>query len=191
MRDRIMRLQVFDFDGTLMQTISPETGKGDWKRIKNKKYEPKGWWASPISLDLDVFNIKPFKSVLAQLKKEKATPKTYVIILTSRLESLRPEVQEVLDKNNIQVDKLDMKYSEETKGEKILEYINQFPYLREISVYDDRAVDIDSYKSIINKIPRRIIFNIYLANHGNLSLTESKLIKIINEEIKKIKLRYL
>ena len=182
----IKRLIAFDLDGTLMNTYDPEEGKKIWKSVKGVDYEHLGWWGRPESLDLEVFDIVPFQSVKHQLDKEIATKDTYVIILTSRMEKLRPEVQAVLDKNDITVDKLDMKRAEGDKGKKILRYIQEFPDLVEISVFDDRDTDIQSYENIRNEIPEGITFNIYLANHGNFSLVESKIVDIINEEIKKL-----
>lgn len=182
----IKRLIAFDLDSTLMNTPSPEEGKIKWEEHYNKPYPYMGWWGRPESLDLNVFDIVPFQSVRHQLDKEIATENTFVIILTSRMEKLRPQVQAVLDKNDITVDKLDMKRAEGDKGKKILRYIQEFPELIEISVFDDRDTDIQSYENIRNQIPEGITFNIYLANSGNFSLVESKIVDIINEEIKKL-----
>ena len=188
----INRLIVFDFDSTLMDSPEPEQGKQLWLQKKGIPYQHLGWWGRPESLDLNVFDIKPFPSVLNQLKKEIVTPNTYVIILTSRMEKLRPYVQAVLDKNSIVVDKLDMKRAEGDKGVKILRYVQQFPELRTISVYDDRESDIIAYENIRNQIPDGIEFNIYRVNEGNFALTESSrkqnVLEIILDEIKKINL---
>jgi hypothetical protein len=126
---------------------------------------------------------------LAQLIREQKTPDTYVIVLTSRQEKLRPQVQAVLDANNIHVNKLDMKYDWKDKGQKILNYIQKFPDLKEVSVFDDMEEHIVAYNAIKDQIPEHIKFNIYLANNGTLALTEAKvnLIGIINEEIQKLK----
>ena len=184
----ITRLSVYDFDGTLINSPMPETGKREWELVKKIKNFPfSGWWSKPESLDLNIFDIKPFPSVLAQLKKEQATSNTYVVILTSRMEKLRLQVEAVLIKNNIHVDKLDMQRDQRTKGQKILDYTKKFPDLREINVYDDKNTDIMSYEGIRSSLPENIKFNIYLANQGNLTLVEaeSKLISIIKEEIEK------
>lgn len=185
----IKRLIAIDFDGTICDSPEPEEGKKKWEEKYDKKYPYQGWWGRPESLDLDVFNIKPFPEVLKILKKEMKHEDTHVIILTSRVEKLRSKLQAVLDYNNIKVDKLDMKRNEKTKGEKILDYIDYFEDLEEISVYDDRDSDIESYKSIVDKIPKNIVFNIYQADKGNLTLiptNKKSLSSILNEEIQKI-----
>jgi len=174
-----------DFDGSLINSFGPEEGKLMWEKYYNKIFQFSGWWGRPESLDLDVFDIKPFPSVFNQLKREQSIPGTYVVILTSRIEELRPQVQAVLDANEIVVDKLDMKKIETTKGNKVLGYVEQMPDLQEICVYEDRDTDIQSYKTIKNQIPKNIIYNIYLAVNGKLSLLEidNKLLKVITEEI--------
>jgi len=181
----IKRLVAFDFDGTLMNSPEQENGIQLWQDKMGYPYPHKGWWGRPESLDLDVFDIRPFPSVLKQLEKEVSTPDTYVIILTSRMEKLRPQLEAVLNKNNIRVDKVDMKRSERTKGEKILRYLEEFPSIEEINVYDDRDTDIQSYEGIRNMIPKNIVFNIYLAASGSLSLLEAKnkIVTIVNEVI--------
>ncbi len=188
----IKRLNAFDFDGTLINSPEPEDGKKIWLDVKGEQYPHLGWWGRPESLDLDVFDIKPFSSVLNQLKKEIVLPNTYVIILTSRMEKLRPYVQAVLDKNNIVVDKLDMKRAEGDKGVKILRYIEQFPELKVINVYDDRESDIQAYENIRTQIPKGIEFNIYHANQGKFALTESSrkynMLEIILDELNKLNL---
>lgn len=186
----IQRLAVFDFDGTLMDSPDPENGKQFWQDKMGYAYPHKGWWGRPESLDLDVFEIKPFPSVLLQLKKEIVLPNTYVVILTSRMEKLRPQVQAVLDANNIKVDKLDMKRAEGNKGVKVLRYVAQMPDLKVINVYDDRDTDLLAYEGIRNQVPQGIEFNIYAADKGAFALTESSrsrnVLCIIQEELKKI-----
>ena len=185
LKNTIKRLCAFDLDGTIFNFPMPETGKSMWEKYYGTNFKYQGWWGRPESLDLNVFDIKPFPSVLNQLKDEQSKPNTYAIILTSRIEKLRPQVQAVLDANNIEVDKLDMKRSEKTKGQKILRYVEEFPGLREINVYEDRDTDIQSYETIRPQIPENIRFNVYLAVNGKLSLLEAKneVLDIIQEEI--------
>ena len=168
----IERLVAFDMDGTLMNTPLQEVGMKVWSLVKGTPYPHKGWWGRPESLDLDVFDIKPFPSMLKQLEKELSTPNTCVIILTSRMNKLRPQVQAVLDANNIDVDYLDMKYDGRDKGQKILSYIEQMPDLEEVSVFDDRICDIDVYRNIRGVLPINITYNIYQVHNGNFVLVK-------------------
>jgi len=188
MENDVKRLIISDFDGTIINSPMPEIGKKKYKEKTGNDYPHLGWWGRPESLDLNIFNIKPFPSILNQLREEQAKPNTYVVILTSRMEKLRPQVQAVLDVNHISHDKLDMKRAEGNKGKKLLRYVQQFPELEEINVYEDRDCDIQSYEAIRNQIPNKIRFNLYLANEGKLSLLENKhsILNIINDEIQNI-----
>jgi hypothetical protein len=185
--NKIKRLCAFDFDDTLSNSPHPEEGKEIWKEKTGQEYPYIGWWSKPESLNTDVFDFNMFDSVKSILNKEVNSPDTYVVILTSRLEKLRPQVQAILDVNNIHVDKLEMKTDEQTKGERILKYINEFPDLKEIDVYDDKESNILSYKQIEDKIPTTITFRIFYADNGKVRLMEAsdKIIDIIDEEIQR------
>jgi hypothetical protein len=182
-----MRLVAFDFDKTLINSPLEDEGKEIWLEKTGNSYPYKGWWGRPESLDINVFNIKPFPSIYKQYKKEISTPDTYVIILTSRIEKLRPQIEAILNKNDIHVNEIDMFNDKLTKGQRILEYLKKFPDLIEINVYEDRQSDIVALKSIRNQIPENITYNIYYASNGNLVLLEStsKINNIVKEEIEK------
>ena len=183
----ITKLVAIDFDDTLSNSPHPEEGKEIWKEKTGQEFPYTGWWSKPESLDTNVFNITMFENIKSILTKEGNSPDTYVVILTSRLERLRPQIQAILDVNNVHVDRLDMRADEKQteKGEKILKYISEFPDLEEIDVYDDKESNILSYKQIEDKIPSTITFQIFYSNNGNVRLMEAsdKIIDIIDEEI--------
>ena len=187
------RLSAYDFDGTLINTESPETGKSMWEKYYNKPYPHKGWWGRRESLDTNVFENKPFPEILKRLKKDREAEDTHVIILTSRLEKLRSELENILSLNNSQVDELVTKRGAEDKGDIILEYVQNNPDLEEISIYDDFA-DGQEHKiaeliKIKEILPDNIQYNIYYVQDGNFRLMESNnhLKEIIVEEIIKMK----
>jgi len=191
------RLAVFDFDGTLMNTPDKENGMKLWKEKNGQPYPHKGWWGRRESLDTTLFNIKPFPRVLGQLKKEKATPDTSVIILSSRMEKLRPEVEKILDMNNIVVDDVILKRGAEDKGDVILKIENYNQDLKEIVVYDDYtdrdAGKIAEYTKIKDQLSDDVKYILYyvdndnirpLMGEGKISFeSTSRLLEIIQEEI--------
>lgn len=194
------RLAVFDFDGTLID--SPEKAKGmlQWSGHYGKPYPYQGWWGRKESLDTEVFDIKPFPNVLAQLDKEKATPDTEVIILTSRREKLRPEIQKIMDINDIVVDDVILKRGAEGKGDVILRIQNYNDDLKEIVVYDDfmdkNAEKIAEYTKINDLLSDDVQYDLYFVDKGNIRPLEgegavtfestNELLNIIQEEINKL-----
>jgi hypothetical protein len=159
------KLAIYDFDGTLMNTPEAEEGKAKWSEVKGMPYPHVGWWGRAESLDTDVFDITPFPNILSQLKKDVVNPNAYVIILTSRIERLRPQVEKILNDNGIVVNDVLLKRGNETKGDVILSYLKAMPDLQKIDVYDDFAGGeerkIKEFTDIKNQIPDNVEYNIY------------------------------
>lgn len=183
------RLAVFDFDGTLINSPEKEEGKAIWLEKTGQKYPHIGWWGRKESLNTDIFNIEPFPSVLNQFNQEKNTPDTNVIILTSRMEKLRPEVENVLNLNNIVADDVILKKGNYDKGDVILNIVKYNPDLKEINIYDDymnkNSQKIEEYLKIKDILPEKIMFNMFYVDNGKISLMESSniLYKMIHEEL--------
>lgn len=186
------RLAVFDFDGTLMDSPDKERGKLIWSEKTGQEYPHIGWWGRKESLDTNIFDIKPFPTVLNQFNREKNIPDTDVIILTSRMEKLRPEVEEILNKNNIVADDVILKKDNKDKGDIILDIVKYNPDLEQINIYDDymnkNPQKIEEYLKIKKLLPKEITFNMYYVDNDNISLMESSniLLKMIYEELGKI-----
>lgn len=190
----ITKITIFDFDGTLSNSPKPEDGIQQWEKTKGVNFTHDDWWGRPESLDTNVFNIKLFTNIVNILKKEQSNKDTLVIVLSARIEKLRPYIKNILKRNNVSVRSLELKSDERSKGEKILNFIDKFPALEKIDVYDDRDKEIKSYLSIKNQIPSNIEFNIFVANNGTVNkINDSNVInenKIINESMTQISLRY-
>ena len=187
------RLAIFDFDGTLIDSPDKENGMRLWKEKNGQPYPHKGWWGRKESLDTTLFDIKPFPHVLAQLEAEKAVPDTKVIILTSRMEKLRPEVENVLNLNNIVVDDVILKHGNEGKGDVILKIENYNQDLKEIVVYDDfmdrNPEKIAEYTKIKDQLSPDVEYTLYFVNNDSISLLESTntLLKMIHEVMEQLK----
>ncbi len=48
--DKITNISIFDFDGTLIDTMTPEQGKKIYKEKTGKEWKYKGWWGKIESL---------------------------------------------------------------------------------------------------------------------------------------------
>lgn len=188
------RLAVYDFDGTLMDTPMPNPGKEIWKKKTGEEYPHQGWWSRKESLDTDVFDIKPLPNILNKFNGDMASPITHTIVLTSRMEKLRSEVQNILDLNGIHPDELILKKGRDDKGDIILKYLQNNPDLKDIVVYDDFAGGeksrMDELTKIKDSLPSDVNYNIVLVDNGRVSrMVESTniLVFMITDEILKFK----
>jgi hypothetical protein len=184
----INKLSFYDFDGTLAKSPLPDSGKEQWSQYYGQSYPHNGWWGRPESLDTDVFNIELYPSTTKLIKDDINNPETYVIILTSRIERIKPYIENILTINGIHPDIIDVKKDEKSKGEKVIEYVNKFPDVTRVDVYDDNYErEITSFKSVRDKMPNHIKYNIFHASDGMLTLVERKynIQNIIAEEIEK------
>lgn len=172
--EKIKRLYVFDFDGTLMDSPTPDLGKVLWGERKGSEYPHLGWWGRAESLDTEVFDIKPIKRIEDILKSQIDREDTYCVILTSRMEKLRPQVEQVLIKTGLHVDELIMKRSDKTKGEKVLRLAKKFPNLELICAFDDRDTDIESYLNHSEQIEELSEFMIIHYKEDKLIHVETK-----------------
>lgn len=187
------KLAVYDYDGTLMSTPEPNPGKEIWKKKTGQEYPHVGWWGRRESLNIDVFDIKPFPNILSKLNKDNVDPNTYTIILTSRIEKLRPELENILNRNNIHVDEVILKRGNEDKGDVIMKYVNNNPDIEQIDVYDDFDGGMDhkiqEFMKIKNQLPEKIDYNIFCVNNDKINIVETTnyLLRIIIDEIQKFK----
>jgi hypothetical protein len=168
----INKLAIFDFDGTLSNSPKPEEGIPTWEKHKGISFTHDDWWGRPESLDTNIFDIRLFTNIVNILKKEQNNKNTEVIILSSRIEKLRPYIVNILRKNKLSVKYLELKKDDKTKGEKILDLLNKMPSVKTIDVYDDRNVEIKSYLDIKNDIPNDVKFNIFRVDNGMINKIE-------------------
>ena len=181
----ITTLSFYDFDGTLIDTPMPDSGKQEWKNKTGEDYPHVGWWGRPESLSLEVFDIQPYPSILNQLRSDTTKSDTYTVMLTSRLKKLQPYLEEILNKHNIVFDDLSLKQGGGEKDDRIREYLTRFPDVTTINVYDDRDKEMEVFSKMKDELGDLYQINVYRATDGKFSLVESNNIvnKIISEEI--------
>jgi len=184
----ITRLCFYDFDGTLFNTPHPELGRIEWKNKTGQDYPHTGWWGKSETLNMEIFDIKPNDSVLNKLENDNQRSDTYTVLLTSRIERLKPDIENVLKNYGIFLNELNLKKNNLEKDERILEYINKFPNIKDIDIYDDREKELIIFKNFKEKYRDKFNVNIYMVNNNKIDLIESKfrISSIIIEEINSI-----
>jgi hypothetical protein len=149
---KITRIAIFDFDGTTMDTLNPETGIPIYKEKTGTDWPFKGWWGRPESLDMSIFDFKPLPEVKAGFNKEAASNNTLMVSLTGRRKNLADKVEAVLHANGYKFDKYLYNYGSDTlsnKLEQIANLLKEFPTVRTVALWDDRTEHIPSFKQFL------------------------------------------
>jgi hypothetical protein len=101
---KYLRLVSFDFDGTLIHTPTPESGKSEWEKKTGLSWAGRGWWGNKESLNTNVFYPPVNQWVYNYYEKYLQDEENYVFIATGRLHRLENSVQKVLDLHGISCD---------------------------------------------------------------------------------------
>ena len=140
-----MKLVVFDFDGTLFDTPTPDVGKDIYKQKTGTDWKYIGWWSKSESLDTKIFDIPLNKYVYGEYIKYKDE---YCILVTGRMNNLRKEVEHILNINLIPFKEVHLntggctyKYKQNLFEDKIKE-LN----IKELIMYDDRDEHLIKFK---------------------------------------------
>lgn len=143
------KLVCFDFDGTLINTPTPELGRGEWEKATGMQWPGRGWWGSAESLNTNIFYPPVNGWVYKYYQKYMNDPHAYVFLATGRLKRLEPQVLKVLDLHDItfksnENDDNNGVYCN-TGGEtfnfktRLFERLmNDFPKVDELIMFDDR-----------------------------------------------------
>jgi hypothetical protein len=162
----VFRLVIFDFDGSLIASPTPEIGRPEWEEKTGTPYpHDKRWWSTPESLDTDVFDIKAITPVFNQMRDEERRSDTMVVVMTNRLDDLEREVKNVLRKNRINPDLLSMaEVAEQNKGGRILAIIKANPSIKYVAFYDDQAKNIENVRQALKG--KGITYDLYNCQDG-------------------------
>jgi hypothetical protein len=166
--DTITRIAVFDFDGTLVNTPMPDTGKAEYKEKTGNDWPYMGWWGRGESLDMDIFDMPTIPSVKAAYEQERQNPNTLVVMLTGRLPKHHDLVKKILDSKGFRFDVYEYNNGGQTLQSKIksmTELLNQYPNVKSLSMWDDRLEHIDAFKAWGNSL-KGIDYNITVVD-GN------------------------
>ena len=146
--DNITKIAIFDFDGTLMDTPHPDTGKIEWEEKTGKDYPHRGWWSKRESLDTNIFDINPINDTVLEYLAEYEDPNTLVIMLTGRLPNQADQVEGILNSQGIIFDEYHYKDNGDTLSSKfstLHSLLNRYPNVNFIEIYEDRESHARSF----------------------------------------------
>jgi len=135
------RLVIFDFDGTTIDSGTPERFKPIYKEKTGENWPFKGFWGRVESLNMDIFPFKPLPAVKADYDKEVGNDETFLVSLTGRRPKLGAGVEAILTANGYKFDRYLYNYGSDTlsnKLEQIGKLLKEFPNVRVVAMWDDR-----------------------------------------------------
>jgi hypothetical protein len=153
--DTIETLSFFDFDGTLANTMEPEEGVAAYKETTGEEFPHQGyagWWDNKESLE--PFDVKVNPTIKKEYSKKLLEPNSKVVLLTNRKGSLHNQIKGILDKNGIKFDSYDYKGNGNEKTDRIKSYLETYPEVKEINVYDDMQEQLTMFNQMKKELAK-------------------------------------
>lgn len=145
MDNKITKISVFDFDGTLVDTPLPDEGKIKYKEKTGTDWPHRGWWGKPESLDMDIFDMPEISEVISAYHEEKAKSGVLVVMMTGRVPQLSKYVEHILKSKNLSFDKYIYNNGGSTDQSKIKSLesmLKEYPSVESVEMWDDRLTHI-------------------------------------------------
>jgi hypothetical protein len=168
MDKRITKLRIMDFDGTLVDTELPETGKQIWFEKTGKVWPHVGWWGKPESLDNKIFDNKLITSVKEDYDKVKTEDEALSVMLTGRRQQLANEVNTILKFHGLEFDEQHFNTggaTEVCKMKTIDDLLKRFPEVEDISIWEDRLPHIDIFHDFLQKKVEKNVIKRFSINY--------------------------
>ncbi len=174
--DNIKRIAIFDFDGTLIDTDTPESGKTLWQNEFGFEWPFKGWWGRAESLDSriyfeknkdklspevygkgiskNIFENNPILKALQAYREQSSRPDTLTILLTGRHSGVGDLVTGILDSKGLTFDDYIYKTGNLDTADFKVDVLNKLviknPRLQEIEIWEDRDDHLPIFQAWAN-----------------------------------------
>ena len=144
--ERVTQFKVFDFDETIFR-MPGYTGKIQSETSELKFTHPYDFYDHPSSLSDSIYNIQLIKPVYEAWKRGHEQKNTISVLITHRVESLKPEVTAILDKYGLSFDETFFLGRKSNKSETVRGLISKYPSVSKIDIYEDSIQQIADYQS--------------------------------------------
>lgn len=151
MKKTIKRICIWDFDGTLIRTPLPETGRAIWEQKNGLPFPAKGWWGRKETLCMDTFDMPVIKDVVAEYHKEKSKEDTLIVLMTGRHGGIGHLVKKICVAKSLEFDRFyfhrgGKKTTIEYKSDVLDELLVEFPEATEVVLHDDRPDHVEVFR---------------------------------------------
>lgn len=143
-------LNIFDFDGTLMDSPTPDIGKKLYKDITGNEYPHNGWWGRIESLE--PFDVKPKEDVKRLYEKYRKLPNSINVLMTNRMAKFEPIIKDKI-KGIYSFDIYNFKTDYKEKPDRIEDLLVQYPTIKTINIFDDMDEQIRLFNEFKNNHP--------------------------------------
>lgn len=143
-------LNVFDFDGTLMNSPLPEEGKEKYKELTGNEWPHRGWWGQVDSLE--PFDVEPIPATQKLYDTYSSLPNSVNILMTNRLSKFESIVKDKLRGYYI-FDYYDFKNDNKEKPERIADILKNNPTIEVINIFDDMDEQIERFNRFKEQNP--------------------------------------
>ncbi len=147
---KITKITIWDFDGTLIDSPLPDFGKKYYEEKTGIKWPYKGWWGRELSLDMEIFDMPVVPQVIEAYHKEKANDTTLMVMLTGRMEIMRPHVIKILDSHDLKFDEYHFNKfgaTEVAKMRTMEKLLAKYTDVTHIEAWDDRLAHIPIFEA--------------------------------------------
>lgn len=148
--EKITKLSVFDFDGTLVDTPLPEFGKQEYKDKTGEEWPHTGWWSKSMSLNHKIFDMPTVPMVMDAYKKEKPNSETGMIMLTGRMAKLGAYVKYILDDKDLTFDEYHYNRggsTDEAKIKTLNSLMEKYTNVTSVEMWDDRKSHLPIFQA--------------------------------------------
>ena len=155
---KVTKLYIFDFDGTLFDTPDPVAGQQLYEKSMGHRWPHKGWLSRPESL-LPPLRIHPGPA-LPDYRSHFGRAESYTVILTARLQRVEEAVRRVLTDHQLSADLLILKSydaqeaSPAFKARSLSKLLEKFPDVTLVKFWDDRKDNLEAVRQF-SLIPRK------------------------------------
>lgn len=152
MERKITKIAVLDFDGTLVSTELPITGKQKYLEKTGKAWPHIGWWSKSESLDTDIFEAPLVEMVKEAYDKLKLEDETLMVMLTGRQIKLSTHVEKILEEHGLEFDEYHYNKGGATEVAKMKTMdmlLDKFPDVNEIVLWDDRILHLPIFTEFL------------------------------------------
>ena len=161
----IKKIDIFDFDGTLVFTPFPAEGKRQYRAATGRSWPHKKWWDEPASLK-EPLTWEPNNPVIADFQDSLDDPDILTIMMTGRVPELESRVLGILKEYGVKPEESYFKGFSPTvewKKEMLGQFVLDHPDAESIEMWEDRPPHADIFEELdlgiplsVNRIPQKL-----------------------------------